>query len=111
MILPLSSKTRDHLLIIVLSLAFVLGMAIALGLVATWSAHPAAMTGGMGYRLALMVCPPFIVVGAVTGVADSTLALLLATGSIVFANGTLYAGVAAFVYWALSTFWRRAHER
>jgi hypothetical protein len=100
-------RRRNDFLIIVVSIALVLGMAVAMGLIAAWRTDPATMTEGAGYYAALVLCPPFLLVGAVSGVADSTLALVLATGSIVFGNGALYAGLAAFGYWAVSTFWPR----
>ena len=62
------------------------------------------MAQGIAYHAAVMVCPPFILVSAVGSASDSTLALVLTGGTIVFANGALYAGLAAFVYWAASDF-------
>ncbi len=48
--------------------------------------------------VALLVCPPFILSAVVGPTPDSDLALTLVVGTIVFANGFLYAGVAAGIY-------------
>jgi hypothetical protein len=108
--LPRTSKTRHDALIIVLSFTFVAGMAIALATILIWRSHP-ALEQGTTYNLAVAFCPPFILVGSVGGITDTTLALVLTSGTIVFANGALYAGLAAFVYWAVTTFWPRAAKR
>ncbi len=78
-------------------------MAVALILVLVWRSHPGTMSVGGGYHAALLVCPPFLLVQAVSGLSDNMLALVLATGSIVFANGALYAGLAAFGTWVVKT--------
>lgn len=108
--MPPSSKGRHELLIIVLSVTFVAGMAIALAITLLWRSHP-AMAQGMAYELAVALCPPFILVGSVGGITDTTLSLVLTAGIIVFANGSLYAGLAAFVYWAITTFWPKTVRR
>lgn len=108
--MPSPQKTRHDALFIVLSVTFVAGMAIALAIVLLWRSHPAMAQGG-SHQLAVALCPPFILVGSVGGIADTTLSLVLTAGIIVFANGALYAGLAAFVYWAVTTFWPRALKR
>jgi hypothetical protein len=100
-LLPSSSKARHEPLIIVLSLTFVAGMAIALAIILLWRGHP-AMAQGTEYQAAVALCPPFILVGSVGGITDTTLSLVLTAGVMVFANGALYSGLAAFVYWALA---------
>jgi hypothetical protein len=60
------------------------------------------MAQGTAYQFAVALCPPFILVGSVGGITDTLLSLVLTVGVMVFANGALYAGLAAFVYWALS---------
>jgi hypothetical protein len=85
-------------------------MAIALAIVLLWRSHP-AIAQGTTYQLAVALCPPFILVGSVGGITDTTLSLVLTAGIIVFANGSLYAGLAAFAYWAVTTFWPRALKR
>jgi hypothetical protein len=106
--LPYSAKSRNDTLVTVLSVMFVAGMAIAVALFLLWRNHAAAMIQGVAYHAAVMLCPPFILVGAVGSASDSTLALVLTGGTIVFANGALYAGLAAFVYWAVVTFLPRS---
>jgi hypothetical protein len=90
---------------------FVAGMAVGLVLFLLWREHPGTMAQGMVYLISVALCPPFILVGAIGGMSDSPLALTLAGGTIVFANGALYAGLAAFVYWGLMTFWPRRGTR
>ena len=96
--------------VIVMSVTFVLGMAVALVLVFLWRHHPAFANPGGSYYLAVALCPPFILVGVVSALTESTLAVVLTAGTIVFANGSLYAGVAALVYWALSIRRRRGNS-
>ena len=93
---------RDETFVIVMSMTAVLGMAVALVLIFLWRNHPAAVTHDGVYYLAVVLCPPFFLVGVVTAMAESTLAVVLTAGTIVFANGSLYAGVAALGYWAFS---------
>jgi hypothetical protein len=50
----------------------------------------------------LLVCPPFILSLAAGAVPDSDLALTLIVGTIVLANGFLYAGVAAVGYFVVT---------
>ena len=94
----------------VLSLTFVGGMAIALAITLLWRSHP-AVAQGTTYQLAVALCPPFILVGSVGGISDTTLSLVLTAAIMVFANGALYAGLAALVYWAITTFWPRTLRR
>ena len=91
----------------VLSVAVVLGMAVALALIFLWRNHPATMTQSATYYLAVALCPPFFLVGVVSALTDSTIAVVLTAGTIVFANGSLYAGLAAFLYWIVSTWGQR----
>jgi hypothetical protein len=102
-----TSKSRHEALIIVSSVTFVTGMAIALAITLLWRNHP-SLAQGTAYQLAVALCPPFILVGSVGGITDTTLSLVLTAVIIVFANGVLYAGLAAFVYWAVTTFLPRA---
>jgi len=52
--------------------------------------------------VALLVCPPFILSAAVGPTPDFDLALTLIVGTIVFANGFLYAGVTAVGYFVIT---------
>ena len=111
--MPRNSKSRNnnYALITVLSIAYVAGMAVALVLFQVWRKHPEAIAQGIPYHAAVALCPPFILVGSVGGIADSTLTLVLTAGTMVFANGALYAGMAAFAFWAASSFWPRRQGR
>jgi hypothetical protein len=104
----LTTKSRDQGLVIAISVAVVVGMAVALTLIFLWRSHPSTITEGVAYRVAVAVCPPFILVGVVTALSDSTLAVVLAAGSIVLGNASLYAGLTAFAYWVWLTFWPRS---
>jgi hypothetical protein len=106
--LALTTKSRDQGLVIAISAAVVSGMAVALLLIFLWRSHPSTITEGVAYRLAIAVCPPFILVGVVSALSDSTLAVVLAAGSIVLGNASLYAGLTAFAYWVWTTFWPRS---
>jgi len=109
--LPRTSKNRTDALVIILSIAFVAGMAVALVLFQLWRRHPETMANGVPYHTAVALCPPFLLVGSVGGITDSALTLLLTGGTIVFANGSLYAGMAAFAFWAVSSFWPKGQSR
>ena len=98
-------RTPDHrndTLTTVISVTFVLGMAVALVLIFLWRSHPATMTQSGAYQFAVAICPPFFLVGVVSAMQESTLAVVLTGGTIVVANGSLYAGVAALAYWVWS---------
>jgi hypothetical protein len=94
---------KENHLLTVLSLAFVLGMAVAIGVYMAWShgvLQPAFHSPGSA--VALLFCPPFILSIAVGPTADADLALALVIGTIVFANAFLYAGVAAGGYFVVN---------
>jgi hypothetical protein len=95
-------NTRDVTFLIVMSVSFVLGMAVALILVYVWLKHPGAISQSATYHIAVALCPPFLLVGVMSALTDSPLAVVLTAGTIVFANGPLYAGLSAFAYWVLS---------
>lgn len=65
------------------------------------------LTSEAGFLTAVALCPPFMLLRQVGGVEDSILSLVMTEATIVIANGSLYAGLAAFVYWALTSFWPR----
>jgi hypothetical protein len=90
---------KENYLVLVLSLAFVAGMAVAIGVYLAWSRGvlPPAFQGASSL-VALFFCPPFILSIAVGPTANADLVLVLIVGTIVFANGFLYAGVAAGLY-------------
>ena len=93
---------REKYLLTVLSVASVLGMAVAIGVYIAWShgVIPAAFQSASS-MVALFFCPPFILSLAVGPTADENLAVALTVGAIVFANASLYAGVAAGVYYVI----------
>lgn len=98
-------RSKESYLVIVLSLSFVLGMAVALGVYFAWTSG--AITPGIEHPLtviALAFCPPFILSLAVAPRPDSDLALVLVVGTTVFANAFLYAGVASGAYAVVSVF-------
>jgi len=80
-------------------------MAVAMGIYAGWRSGAIApgFQNALSF-LSLCVCPPFILSVAVSATPDAGLALALTVGTIVFANGFLYAGVAAGGYFLVSMF-------
>ena len=93
---------ENHLLTVV-SIGFVLGMAVAIGVYAAWrSGAIASGLHSVSSALSLLVCPPFVLSFAVGPAPDADIALTLIVGTIVFANGFLYAGVAAGGYFLVS---------
>jgi len=104
-------RIKENYLVIVLSLSFVLGMAVALGVWFAWTSG--AIPSGFDHPLtitALVFCPPFILSLAVAPQPDSALAWVLVVGTIVFANAFLYAGVASGVYAVVSILARRKRD-
>lgn len=101
------SQSRNNSLVIVVSGATVAGMTIALLVILLWTKYPALVAGGVGMLAAVGLCPPFLLVQVVGGTTDTSMGLVITTGTIVVANASLYAGLAAFVFWAVTTFWQR----
>jgi hypothetical protein len=100
------SSKRDDAFIIVLCVALVLGMLVGLGLCAVWRYAPSAITSQMRIA-AVAICPPFLLAGILEATTDSTLALIMTVGTIVFANAFLYGGLASFAYFLMRLFLRR----
>jgi hypothetical protein len=95
---------RKHVLFLkVLVLAFVVGLAIAAVLCVTWRRDPAVFSSQLRVA-AVAICPPFLLAGVLEATADSTLAVVMTIGTIVFANGFLYAGLASFAYFLATVF-------
>jgi hypothetical protein len=92
-------KRENDGLLMVLSLSFLLGMAVALVVYFVWrmNAGPLRSQGIMS-AMALIVCPPYVLSLIIGPTPDSDLALVLTVGTIVFANAFLYAGAAAGGY-------------
>jgi hypothetical protein len=93
------SAKSDRRFVIVMIFSFVLGMAVALALAVRflWMSHAANLQPSVS-AMALVVCPPFVLSYAIGATPDSAFALVLGVGTIIFANGCLYAGVAAGIY-------------
>ncbi len=98
------NKSRHDVTIMVLSIAVVAGMAIAVGIVLLWTKYPATIAAGVGMRAAVALCPPYMLIEVVGGTGDTTMGLVITTGTIVIANASLYAGLAMFVLWAMTAF-------
>jgi len=99
---PIALSKENHL-VTALSLSFVLGMAVAVGVYLAWShgvIGPAF--SGFASSAALLVCPPFILSVAMGPMANADLGMALMVGSVVFANAFLYAGFAALGYWVVT---------
>ena len=104
-------RRKENYLVIVLSLAMVLGMAVALAVYFGW--RSGVIPPGFSHLLtiiALVLCPPFILSLIVAPAPDSDLAMVLVVGTIVFANAFLYSGVAAAGYFVASIFLERKRE-
>lgn len=100
--------SRENYLVTVLSISFVLGMAVAIAIYAGW--RSGAIAPGFHNvlsALSLLVCPPFILSFAVGPSPDAGLALALIVGTIVFANAFLYAGAGAGGYFVVSVMMRK----
>jgi len=83
----------------VMFLSFLLGMMVAFAIYLLWRFHAVApQHQGLFTAAALTICPPYILSFVVGSAPDSDLELVLAVGTIVFANGFLYAGVASGGY-------------
>lgn len=83
-------------------------MAIAIGVYLAWSRGILAPAfHGFASAVALFFCPPFILSVAVGPTANADLMLIVTVGTIVFANGFLYAGVAAGAYHLVALVMRR----
>jgi hypothetical protein len=98
-----SHKTDNNNLLVVLCLSFVLGMAVALAVYFAWRLNVGALQAHNSLTaIALILCPPYVLSLVVGPTPDSDLALVLVTGTIVFANAFLYAGAAAGGYFIFS---------
>jgi hypothetical protein len=105
--MSLSFHAKDDRFLIVLSVTFILGLAVGLALCGLWRYHPQMITGQVRFA-AIALCPPFLLAGVLDATTDSTLALIITIGCIAFASGFLYAGLASFGYFLMTTFLRRA---
>lgn len=105
-----STRYRDDRFLIVLALSFVLGMATALAIYLLWRSHEVSLQlDSIGTIAALVLCPPFILAFIANVTPESAVSLVLVIGTIVFANGFLYAGVAAGGYFLFTLSEKRRH--
>ena len=102
------SAKGDRRLALVTFLSFALGMAVALAIVFLWRAR-AGNLPPLGVAMALAVCPPFILSPVIAATPEAGFALVLGVGTILLANGFLYAGVAAGIY-AVVTLVNKTHS-
>ena len=93
----MSSAESNRRVWVVIAASFVLGMAVALAVYLLWMSRAANLSAAV-----LVVCPPFILSYAIAAAPDSAFAVVLGVGTIIFANGCLYAGVAAGIYAAVT---------
>lgn len=93
----------------VLFLAFGVGLAVAVALCVMWRYHPDAISALVRVA-AIAICPPFMLAGILEATSDNTLALIMTVGTIIFANGFLYAGLASFAYFLMTVFMRRSRS-
>lgn len=102
--------TKEKYFFAVLSLTFLAGVAIAIGVYSAWlrGVLPAALSGGISW-VALFFCPPYIMTVAVGPMADPELMAVVMAISIVFGNGFLYAGVGAGLYYVAKLLFSRRH--
>jgi len=99
-----SDPGRKHdLFLKLLVLAFLVGFLVAVVLCVLWRYHPELSTAQMRVG-AIAICPPFLLAGIMEATSDAALALIITIGTIIFANGFLYAGLASFVYFLATVF-------
>jgi hypothetical protein len=103
----LPSKNRHETLIIVTSVALVVGMGIAILLIFLWREHPSVVAEGFGLNAALTLCPPYLLVRVARDMDDTALSQIVIGGAVVIGNASLYGGVATFVVWIMSRVWPR----
>jgi hypothetical protein len=92
--LPAKSNRR---FVVIMICSFMLGMGVGLAVYFFWRAHAAYLRPASN-SMVLVVCPPFILSYAIGPVPDSAFSAVLGVGTIVLANGFLYAGVTAGIY-------------
>jgi hypothetical protein len=90
---------KDTLYFKVLAASFVVGLAVALAVYLLWQFHavPPQLQGAFNV-VALVLCPPYILSYVHGPNLDTAFAMVLTAGTILLANGFLYAGVMSGVY-------------
>lgn len=99
-----ASKNKPFLTVLIL--AFAVGLAVGVVLCGVWRYHPEVF-GAQARVAAIAICPPFLLAGILEATVDSRLPLIMTVGTIIFANGFLYAGLASFAYFLMTVFLRR----
>lgn len=90
---------KENHLVGVLSISFVLGMAVAVGVYFLWRSQVVSPSfHNLFTGTALFVCPPFVLSFVVGSMPDSDLASVLFVGTMVLGNAFLYAGAATGIY-------------
>jgi hypothetical protein len=99
---------KENHLVTILSIAIVLGMAVAIAIYLAWSHGmlPPAFHGAASMA-ALFLCPPYILSIAVGPTAEADLMVVVTAGAMVFGNGFLYAGFAAGAYYVFTLMAKR----
>ncbi|MFZ0705355.1 MAG: hypothetical protein WAM71_07110 [Candidatus Korobacteraceae bacterium] len=101
-----TSADKNKPFLTVLFLAFGLGLAVAVALCVVWRYHPDVYSP-QARVAAIAICPPFLLAGIFDATVDNTLALIMTVGTIIFANGFLYAGLASFAYFLGTVFFSK----
>jgi hypothetical protein len=99
-------KKNHRAFLIVISVAFIAGLAAALAVLGLWKYYPGTLTG-QSLIAAIAVCPPFFLTGVLEATSENTLAVVMTVGTIIFANGFLYAGLSSFAYFLAGMALRR----
>ena len=91
----METESKDSRFLISMFAGFVVGLFVAVGVYLVWLHQPEGRNSQALTTASLLLCPPFLL-ALETGVrAESDLVLVLSGGTIVFANGFLYAGLIA----------------
>ena len=104
------SRKKDNLFVIVLGCAFAVGLAIAIALCVIWK-YQSSLINAQTFPFAVAICPPFLLMSVLQAITDNTLAVVMTVGTIIIANGFLYAGLSSLAYFVATvavTKWRRS---
>lgn len=104
-----SPANQNKPFLTVLILAFAVGLAVAVILCGMWRYHPDVFSA-QARAAAIAICPPFLLAGVLEATVDSTPALIMTVGTIIFASGFLYAGLASFAYFLMTVFLRKSRS-
>ncbi len=99
---------KDDAFLILLAIAFVVGLGVGIALCIIWRHDPAVFNAPIRFA-SIAICPPFLLAGILEATAETTLTLFMTLGTIIFANGFLYAGLASFAYFLMRVFLGKAN--